>query len=97
MSRHAALIVLPLLLAACTPSTGSAPAPAPAAAAPDAGALQGDSCASALNARMGQFVAVVTNVAPTASGAVVTLSDGTGPWRCTATADGTVTELVFTG
>jgi hypothetical protein len=93
MSRHAALIVLPLILAACTPSTGSAPAPA----APDAGALQADTCASALNDRMGQFVAVVTNVVPTASGAVVTLSDGTGPWRCTAAADGTVTELVFTG
>ena len=95
MSRHAALIVLPLILAACTPSTGSAPAPAQTAS--DAGALQGDVCASALNQRMGQFVAVVTNVTPTDSGAVVTLSDGTGPWRCTATADGTVTELVFTG
>jgi hypothetical protein len=59
--------------------------------------LQADTCASALNERMGQIVAVVTGVLPTASGAVVTLSDGAGPWRCTATADGTVTELVFTG
>jgi hypothetical protein len=93
MTPRAALIVLPLLLVACAPTTGSAPAPAAA----DAGALQGDVCASALNARIGEMVAVVTNVAPTASGAVVTLSDGAGPWRCTATADGTVTELVFTG
>ena len=93
MTPRAALVFLPLLLAACTPSTGAAPAPAPS----DAGVLQGDVCASALNDRMGQVVAVVTNVAPTASGAVVMLSDGTGPWRCTATADGTVTELVFTG
>jgi hypothetical protein len=93
MMSRAALMVLPLILSACTPSTGSAPAPAPS----DAGALQGDACAAALNERLGQFLAVVTNVAPNASGAVVTLSDGTGPWRCTATADGTVTELVFTG
>jgi hypothetical protein len=93
MPRHAALVVLPLILSACTPSSGPAPAPA----ASDAGVLQADTCASALNERMGQIVAVVTGVSPTASGAVVTLSDGTGPWRCTATADGTVTELVFTG
>jgi hypothetical protein len=93
MTPRAALMFLPLLLAACTPSTGAAPAPAAA----DAGVLQGDVCASALNDRLGQVVAVVTNVAPAASGAVVTLSDGSGPWRCTATADGTVTELVFTG
>ena len=93
MTPRAALIVLSLALAACTPSTGSAPVPAVA----DTGALQADTCASALNERIGEVVAVVTNVAPTASGAVVTLSDGTGPWRCTATADGTVTELVFTG
>jgi hypothetical protein len=91
MTPRAALIAMPLVLAACTPSTG--PAPAPAAA----GVLQGDVCASALNDRIGEVVAVVTNVTPTATGAVVTLSDGSGPWRCTATADGTVTELVFTG
>ena len=40
-------------------------------------------------------MAVVTSVAPTATGAVVTLTDGTGPWRCAARADGTVTKLAF--
>ncbi len=93
MPPRAAPFVLPLILAACTPTTGTPTAPA----ASDAGALQGDTCASALNERIGEVVAVVTNVAPTATGAVVTLTDGSGPWRCTATADGTVTELVFAG
>jgi hypothetical protein len=86
--RVAACLAGPFL-AACVQTAAAPPAPA------DGGGVEAAACIAAVDARIGMPGAVVTGVAPDPEGAVVTLTDGTGPWRCTARADGTVTDLAF--
>jgi hypothetical protein len=86
--RIAACLAVPLV-AACVQSVPEQAAPA------DGGGAEAAACITAVNARIGVPGAVVTAVAPDPEGAVVSLTDGSGPWRCTARADGTVTDLAF--
>jgi outer membrane lipoprotein-sorting protein len=89
MSARAAACLSALVLGACVQAAPDTPAPA------DDGAVEASTCIAAVNARVGSVSAAVTSVTPTATGAVVTLTDGAGPWRCAALSDGTVTDLAF--